>query len=283
MKRILITGKNSYVGNSFEKWLMHYPDQFHVDKISVRDDTWKVYDFSHYDVILHVAGIAHRKETNENKDLYFRVNKDLTYEIAKKAKEEGVSQFLFLSSMSVYGLEAGIINRDTIPNPKTSYGKSKLSAENLLNKLEDGNFTVTIIRPPMIYGKDCVGNYKRLAKLALKLPFFPNVKNKRSMIYIDNLSELIKLLIVDNRKGLYLPQNEEYVTTSEMVKLIAKAHNKKIMLTKFFNPFIKLLRDIQIINKVFGNLVYEKSISTYYKSYNVVDFEESIYLTESGE
>lgn len=282
MKKILITGKNSYVGNSFEKYVENYPGKYEVNKISLRDDTWMNHDFSAYDVILHVSGIAHRRETNENKNLYYKVNRDLTYEVAMKAKKEGVSQFIFVSSMSVYGIETGAINRNTTPQPKSNYGKSKLEAEELINPLKDTDFKVTVLRPPMIYGSNCKGNYVRLSKLAKKLPIFPKYCNKRSMIYIDNLSEFIRLLIDDMEDGLFFPQNDEYVITSEMVKEIAKVNGRGIRLTRIFNPLIKLF-NVSIINKVFGDLFYEQHISRYERNYVVEKFSNSIYLTESGE
>src|SRR5690606_35554866 len=148
----------------------NYPNDYHIEKISLRDDAWKEHDFSKYDVILHVAGIAHRKETKENKELYYRVNRDLTYEVAKKAKSERVSHFIFLSSLSVYGMETGIITRETVPQPKSNYGKSKLEAEELIASLSDEQFNVAILRPPMIYGKNCPGNYSKLRMLILKTP-----------------------------------------------------------------------------------------------------------------
>jgi UDP-glucose 4-epimerase len=181
--------------------------------------------------------------------------------------------------MSVYGLEYGIINKETPPRPKSNYGRSKLQAEEMIKTLESDSFIITILRPPMVYGNKCKGNYPKLAKLAKKLPVFPDIDNKRSMIYIDNLSEFIKILIDECESGLFYPQDLEYVRTSEMVRLIADAHGKKIKLTKVFNPLLKLLR-INIVNKVFGNLVYEKDLSVYKKNYQVYDFQSSIFMTE---
>ncbi len=278
MKRILITGKNSYIGTSFEKWLAKYPDKYKVESISLRDRTWKEKDFSKYDVVFHVAGIVHRKESNENRDLYFQVNRDLAYEIAKKSKKDRVKQFVFLSTMSVYGLETGIITKNTPLKPNNAYGKSKLEAEDLIKSLNDESFKVAIIRPPMVYGKGCKGNYSRLAKLAIKTPIFPDIDNERSMIYIDNLSEFVRLLIENYNNGLFLPQNKDYVNTSEMVRLIAEIHGKKIIMTKLFNPILKLL-NISIVNKVFGNLVYDKKYSQN-KEYQIFSNELSIKMTE---
>jgi len=129
IKRVLITGSNSYVGTTVEKWLMKEPDQFYVETISVRGEAWKSFDFSKFDVVFHVAGIAHIKKTKKNKDLYFKVNKDLAFEVAEKAKDSGVSQFIFMSSMIVYNSKETKITKDTIPNPDNFYGKSKLEAE----------------------------------------------------------------------------------------------------------------------------------------------------------
>jgi len=280
MKKILITGANSYIGTSFEKWVAQWPDKYLVDTVDMIDGTWKERDFSGYDVVFHVAGIAHIKETKENANIYYKVNRDLVYEVAKKAKIDGVKEFIFLSSMSIYGIEAGVITKDTLPSPKSNYGKSKLQAEELLDMLEDVSFKIAVLRPPMIYGKGCKGNYPRLAKIAIKVNFFPNIDNKRSMIYIDNLCEFIKLLIDNCSSGLFLPQNEEYVCTSEMVKIIAEANGKKIRMTKLFNPLLKLLK-AGTVNKVFGDLVYEKKKSKYSNRYSVYDFETSIRLTEN--
>jgi len=262
MKKILITGANSYIGTSFEKWLAQWPGKYSVDTVDMRDDSWKAQDFSPYDVVFHVAGIAHIKETKANRGLYYKVNRDLAFEVAKKAKDDGVRQFIFLSSMSVYGLDTGIINKETPLNPKSHYGKSKLEAEQLIDQLPDDDFTVAILRPPMVYGKGCKGNYQRLAKLAVTTPIFPDIDNKRSMIHIDNLCEFIRLLINDCANGVFYPQNKEYVRTSEMVRLIAEAHGKKVRMTKLFNPLLGLLK-VSTVNKVFGDLVYEKTLSRY--------------------
>ena len=279
MKNILITGKNSYIGTSLENWLMREPDKYKVDTVDMRDGSWKEKDFSQYDVVFHVAGIAHIKETSDNQDLYYKVNRDLAYETAQKAKDDGVEQFVFLSSMSVYGIENGVIDKNTPIKPNSAYGKSKIEAEELVNKLQDNSFTIATLRPPMVYGKGCRGNYPRLAGLALKTPIFPKVDNKRSMIYIDNLSEFVKQLIDNRSGGLFFPQNTEYVNTSEMVRLIAEAHGKRMVMTKLFNPLLRLL-NVSTVNKVFGDLVYDMRMSEYENDYRVCGFGESIIKTE---
>jgi nucleoside-diphosphate-sugar epimerase len=289
MKKILITGKNSYVGMSLEKWLENYPDGYLIDSISLRDDSWKGKDFSGYDVVFHVAGIAHVSSDPKMEEMYYKVNRDLTIETAKKAKTEGVKQFIFMSSIIVYGdssSDTRVIDRNTVPTPSNFYGNSKLQAEEGIKPLESDNYKVVVIRPPMIYGKGSKGNYPKLAKVAQKLPIFPDIENQRSMLHIDNLCEFIRLMIDNEESGIFFPQNSKYVKTSEMVKLIAEAHVKKVKLIKLFNPVLKMLGlKLGIVNKVFGNLVYEMKMSDYKENYRIRNLQESIMATEleSGE
>lgn len=259
MKKILITGAGSYIGTSFEKWVSQWPNEYDVNTISVRGDKWKNKDFTSYDVIYHVAAIVHVKESNNDK--YFKVNRDLAVEIAQKAKEEGVNQFIFLSTMGVYGKETGYIDEKTKTNPKTPYAQSKLEAEKLLKDQSDDNFIITILRPPMVYGKDCPGNYSKLAKLALKISIFPYVNNKRSMIYIDFLSEFIRIAVDRELEGVFYPQNAEYINISDLVQLIARSHGKDIKLIRGITVFIKLGTILsKTFAKVFGTYVYDKNM-----------------------
>lgn len=289
MKRILITGANSYIGSSFEEWLKKYLDDYSVDTLGTKDEEWRKKDFSGYDAVFHVAGIAHvdvKKATEETKELYYKINRDLTIEIAKKAKEEGVIQFIFMSSIIVYGDSAPIgqkkvITKETIPIPSNFYGDSKLQAEKGILPMQSEDFNVVVLRPPMIYGKGSKGNYQKLAKLAKVCPIFPDVNNERSMLHIDNLCEFVRLMIDNKEKGLFFPQNEEYVKTSGMVELIAEVHGKKIKMTRIFNPVLRVISSkIKFINKVFGNLVYDKIISEYKSHYFMRTIEESIKETE---
>jgi UDP-glucose 4-epimerase len=284
MKKILITGANSYIGTSFENYIKkNYPEDFLVDTVDMRDGSWKEKSFSDYDAIFHVAGVAHIKETKDNAEVYYKINRDLVIDVATKAKDDGVKQIVFLSSMSVYGLTKGTITKDTVPAPKSNYGKSKLQAEQELLKMEDKIFKICVLRPPMVYGNGCKGNYQTLRKLALKLPFFPYVKNERSMIYIDNLSEFVRLMIVNEESGVFFPQNEEYTNTSEMVKLIAEANGKKIHLVKGFTWALKILSLFTgLVNKAFGSLTYDKEMSEYREMYNSTCLKKSVECTEKN-
>ena len=288
-KKILITGKNSYIGASTREWLISSRQHYVVDEISVKGDDWRTRDFSSYDVVFHVAGIAHsdtKVATEDIKALYYRVNTDLAIEVAKKAKLDGVCQFIFMSSMIVYGNSVPFgmmkrITKDTLPSPDNFYGDSKWKAEIGLVALRSDNFQIAIIRPPMVYGKGSKGNYPRLARLAKKLPLFPDVENERSIIYIDNLCEFIRLVIENGDDGVFFPQNDEYVKTSELVMEIAAVHGRKVHLTGAFNPFLNILtRRGGLVRKVFGSLSYDMALSEYQVDYRVRSFKESIELAE---
>lgn len=290
MKKILITGANSYIGMSFEKYINdNYPNDYDVDTVDMIDDSWRETDFSGYDTVFHVAGIAHSdngKISAEKEKLYYAVNTDLTVETAKKAKADGVKQFIFMSSAIVYGDSAPIgkskvITKDTPVCPANCYGDSKVQAENGIRPLNDDNFRVVILRPPMIYGKGSKGNYPLLAKIAMKLPVFPYVKNERSMLYIENLCEFVRLMVENNEQGTFWPQNAEYSNTAELVKMIAESHGKNVRLVKGFVWALKIMSHATgLVNKAFGSLSYDQEMSAYEHEYRVVDLEESIRKAE---
>ncbi|SEN29602.1 UDP-glucose 4-epimerase [Terribacillus saccharophilus] len=281
MKRVLITGTQSYIGKSLKKRLDALLGKYNYQMISLRDNSWKGYSFENYDAVVHIVGIAHIKETKNNSQKYYEINRDLAYEVAKKAKSEGVKQFLFLSSMSIYGLNEGLIDENTIPSPTTHYGKSKLQAENLLLNMRNNNFKVAILRPPIVYGKNSIGNYSKLAKLAKITPLFPSIDNKRSMIFIENLITVIIDILESNREGIFHPQNSEFVSTRELVALISKLNNKKIILFPWLNFLIDSSNN-KTLTKVFGTLAYTKELSMYNEELHkrFISFEESIELTE---
>ena len=276
MKKVLITGANSYIGMAVDKWLSKDSETYHVDTLDLINPNWREHSFSDYDVIFHVAGIAHQRETKENEPLYYEVNYKLAVEVAEKAKSEGVSQFIILSSMSVYGLNVGAITKKMSPNPNTNYGKSKWLADQDIMKLQANNFLVTVLRPPMVYGKNCKGNYQLLRKLAIVSPIFPSLQNQRSMIYIDNLCDFVKLVIDKEMSGTFHPQNAEYVSTFHMVKEISKENSKKIYGIGIFNPILRVLKHrLSVFQKVFGDLTYEKDDLC-----DTVEFSTSIKETE---
>lgn len=289
MKKVLITGANSYIGTSVESYLNQWEDRYLVDTVDMIDGSWRQKNFEGYDTVFHVAGIAHAdtgKISEERKALYYKVNTQLTVETAKKAKAEGVKQFIFMSSAIVYGESAPIgktkmISQDTPVSPANCYGDSKVQAENGIMPLNDDTFKVVILRPPMIYGKGSKGNYPILSKLARKMPVFPLVKNQRSMLYVENLAEFVRLMIDNEESGIFWPQNREYSNTSEMVRMIAKAYGKRMILIPCLVWALKLMSHVTgLVNKAFGSLCYEESMSSYRCTYQKYSLEESIMMTE---
>ena len=286
MKRILITGANSYIGTSFEQYIKErFADRYTVDTVDMIDGSWRTRSFAGYDAVFHVAGIAHSdtgKISAEQEKLYRAVNTDLTVETAKKAKADGARQFIFMSSAIVYGASAPIgrekvVTEETPVAPANCYGDSKVQAENGILPLQDETFNVVVLRPPMIYGRGCKGNFPALEKFAAKWKFFPYVNNRRSMLYIGNLVEFVRLMIENGESGVFWPQNAEYGNTSELVRSIAAARGRKIYLIRGFGPALKLLAHMTgAVNKAFGNLTYDQTMSAYPTEYRRYNLNESI-------
>ena len=218
MKKVLITGAGSFVGSSVQAHLAAQPEKYEVTVLDTLDGSWREADFSRYDTVYHVAGIAHSDTGHVSEEriaFYYKINTDLAEEAARKAKSEGVRQFIFMSSAIVYGDSAPIgkeklITRETPCDPANFYGDSKVQAEKKLLLLADGSFKVVILRCPMIYGRGGKGNFPTLEKMALKLPLFPKVKNARSMLYVGNLAEFVRLMIENEESGIFWPCNREW-------------------------------------------------------------------------
>ncbi len=280
MKRVLITGAGSYIGTKVEEWLKRCPELFEVDAVDTLNNNWQKADFSKYDVVYNVAGIAHVKAKVGEGPLYYAVNRDMVIEIAKAAKEAGVKHFIHMSSMIVYKevktLAGKSIHKDTLPSPNGFYGDSKLQGENGLLALESPMFRVCILRPPMIYGPGCRGNFPKLVWLATKTPVFPAWHNKRSMLYIDNLCEFVKQVILNHVTGIVFPQNAEYADTTEIIRYYAKKYNHRIWITRLLNPFVWLTGNfVRSVGKMFSNSTYDMEMSEYPFEYRVVSLRDS--------
>lgn len=281
MKRVLITGAGSYVGESVKAYILRTTDDIVIEAVDTFEDHWKAADFSKYDVLYHVAGIAHVNADPSMEQLYYKVNCDLTIEVAKTAKKAGVKQFIFMSSQIVFhesqSLKTEVLTASTQPNPNGFYGDSKLQAENGLHELECDTFKVCILRPPMIYGPNSKGNFSRLQKLAVNTLLFPAFHNKRSMLYIDNLAEFVKQVILREMSGTFYPQNAELSDTVEIIRYFAKAVEHKLWIASWMNPFVRFgSHFLQALNKMFATYYYEPSMSKMDFEYQLVSFEESL-------
>ncbi len=279
--RILVTGKSSFIGNCFAKHAAEFGDRYHVDMISVRGDEWKKVDFSKYDCIVHAAGKAHVGYKDEDAAEYMSVNRDLTAAVAEKAKAEGVPQFIFLSSIIIYGAAAKaghtrVITADTAPDPENAYGRSKLEAEDALRKLASADFSVAILRLPMVYGRGSKGNFSLLRKYAALLPVFPALCGRRSAIYVENLAEFIRITAEDRKNGTFYPTDDVPVTTPAMLRAIRAANGKRTLLLKIFDPFVRLIGGMSVARRIFGGLEYDVSLTGNTTDYRIYTLEQGV-------
>lgn len=284
-RNILITGKTGYIGNALEKFFIAQGDR--VERLSVRRQTWQEKDFSKFDVVIHLAALVHNNTPHARLTDYFKVNYELTKNLANLVKKAGVNKFIFLSTMSVYGEEGSLtstvkINRYTKCNPTTYYGITKYKAETMLENLANNQFQVNIIRPPMVYGKNSPGNFSRLLKLSKINFIYPKISNQRSVIYIEDLVDHINQLINYDGTTLTHPQNKDYMETNQTLMLMRKFNDKKPYLLEisYFKFLNKFLNKIGIIRKVYGNLIYDKDIDSKYKFEDKrSNFEDTIFKT----
>lgn len=283
MTELLLTGASGFIGSS-----LRLPEEIHISPLSVRGDEWKRLDFSRFDAIVHAAGIAHVSPQPDMAEAYHAINCVRTLEIAEKAKKEGVGLFVFLSSIIVFGAPtpAGThapITPETQPQPESAYGQSKLDAENGLRAMETDAFRVAILRLPMVYGRGCKGNYTRLAALSHLCPLFPKFDNRRSMLYVENLSALIGRIVLDRASGTFHPRDGESRSTSEIARAIRACHGKKCVQTRLFSPALRLLGKHGIVRRAFGDQEYAPEAPDYPLDYRIFDFESAIRRTEGNE
>lgn len=285
--RVLISGKDSYIGDHIADWLLSSKDQdFAIDFLDVRNPDWHTMPFDGYDAVVHVAGIVHRKDIKDP-EIYDVVNTQLPYEVASKAKKAGVRQFIFLSTMAVYGLgkklKENYVGLDSPINLTTLYGKSKYNAELKLRKLEDSDFIVSIVRPPNVYGKGCKGGYiTGYVSILRRMPSIPDAFNhvKQSILYIDNLCEFVRLLLVNKTGGTFLPQDDTTVSAVDLMDTINQIMGLKKKKSKILGLLLKPFSFIPLIVKGYGGIAYPLSASTYFDgNYVVVPFKEAMRRT----
>ena len=240
---VLITGADGFIGDYF---VNKYNEKYVISKFSFRNDNLDKLDLKNTDTIIHLSALVHQMG-GASKEEYERVNVNQTVELAKKAKQSGVKSFIFMSSVKAYGEESDEVYTElTQCNPEDGYGKSKLKAETELHKLEDEDFHVAIVRTPIVYGYGVKANIKNLISLVDKVPVLPfvNTANKRSMVYIGNLCHLVDVLVQKTTYGVFLASDDVSVSTTELIKLIARELNKPIYLLyiPFFETALKMLK-----------------------------------------
>jgi UDP-glucose 4-epimerase len=283
MNKVLITGTSGYLGHSF---INAYKNKYKFKKFSLLKENLEDINFDGINIVLHCAALVHQKVEHSYKK-YYEINVEYPVKLAKFAKQRGVKQFVFISTISVYGEYEEKLDENTICNPISFYGKSKLEAEKELLKLNDDSFIVSIIRPPMIYGKNAPGNIDSLVKLVKKLPIIPlgKIENKRSFISIQNLCFIINEIITQEKQGIFLASDDEPLSTSRLIELIAKNLDKKIYLIKipFFESLLELLKP-SFHKRLYESLEIDNSITKEKLNLkNPYSVEDGIKLMINGE
>lgn len=284
MRNVIITGQNGYIANQTKKELE--AAGYSVQMLSLRTEAWKQVDFSDVDTVVHCAALVHKSEKEHSLKEYRAVNTELTAALAEKAKAEGVSQFVFFSTIAVYGTGSSCVREIRITSdlpcvPKRKYAITKYEAEQLLRKMEDPGFRVAILRPPFIYGKGCPGNYASLRNLVLKIGLIPRLNSKYSMIYIETLCGLVRQIVETGCGGLFLPQDLPVHSTWELAREIARCHNRRVICTRIFNPLIRLASLVASpLQKAFGSEYYEESLSDIALDYPRFSLAEAVQRTE---
>ena len=262
-KTLMITGSSGFVGSNF---INKYKEKYNIIPVCLIENRPEDLNYDGVDCILHLAALVHQmKGAPEEK--YFEINTELTKRLAETAKSNGISHFVFYSTVKVYGYDGDIYNHNFILDknseckPNDPYGKSKYEAEEILRGLEDNNFKVTYIRPPMIYGLGVKGNMINLIKLINTFPILPfnYDENKRSIVSITNLLDITKEVIDKEKIGIYIPTDGKAVSIKEIVEGIAEGLDKKIVLIKFpkfvYNLLCKVKPNIMV--RLYGSLQFD--------------------------
>lgn len=272
--KVILTGKNSYIGNKTCELLKSFGHE--AQCISVRNGIDGL-DLKGVDAVVHCAAIVHNNKENVSK--FYRVNYELTSELAELAMDSGVKHFVYLSTMAVYGDEAGEISKTTAVKPSTPYSKSKHKAEKAIMRLSSEEFKVCVLRPPMVYGEGCPGNYARLRKFAKWSFVVPDTQNVKSLLYVGNLANFICEVIEEGFKGIFNIMDGDYSSTADLVTLIGEANGKKIFKSGLLGKVLKLFLKVPTVRKAFGTLYYDETTAVKLDYYSQ---REAIYLTEGN-
>lgn len=261
MKNILLTGARGFVGSYF---YMMYQKKYNIQKFSFLTDDFNTLNCSKENVVFHLSALVHQMG-GASVEEYEQVNVIQTLELAKKAKESGVKQFVFMSTVKVYGEEIdGIYTENSVCHPEDEYGKSKLKAERELLKLESEDFIVSIVRAPIVYGYGVKANIKNLVSLVKKVLVLPfgGIENRRSMVYVGNLCHLVDVVIEQEKSGVFLASDDEPLSTTRLIELIAKELDKKVYLIKipFFEALLKLLKP-SFHKRLYGSLEVDNALT----------------------
>lgn len=284
MNKLLITGSSGFIGSYF---LQKYKANYDIATFSFLQDEFDSLSCDGVDAVLHLSALVHQMGGASEAE-YERVNVAQTLRLATKAKESGVGHFVFMSSVKVYGEESDDVYTEQTPlHPEDAYGRSKRDAEEALLKLEDENFRVSIVRTPIVYGYGVKANIASLINLVKRVRVLPfgGINNKRSMVYVGNLCHLVHEVITQKATGVFLASDDEPLSTTRLIELIADSLGKKVYLVKapFFESALKLLKP-SFHKRLYGSLEIDNSITKARLNLkNPYSIEEGISLMIHGE
>lgn len=244
--KILITGVHGFVGTNLVKALSKEHTIYGLDIISPIKDgvrftfSWDFLDkpdeIPEVDAIIHLAGKAHDTKNKSAADVYFKVNTELTKKIYDYFLKSKAKKFIFFSSVKAAAnrVEGEYVDENVVPSPKGPYGESKIAAEEYIRSKEDERIKLSketyILRPCMIHGPGNKGNLNLLYGVVKKGIPWPlgAFENKRTFTSIENLCFIIKgLLTQDVESGVYNINDDETVSTNELIDIICSAMGKK--------------------------------------------------------
>lgn len=265
MLTVAVTGANGFVGQRF---MQYKADRYRLKPISLRGvrpalsgaEGPESIDLNGVDVIVHLAGKAHDMSL-QDEQVYMNINYELTKALADHALRSGVKHFIYVSSVKVYG-EGGdeVLNENSACHPEDPYGRSKLRAEQYLQTL---NFTVSIVRPPVVYGPGVKGNIIRLLAAVDKGSMLPlgNTRNRRTMVFLDNLIELIHRIIDNRAAGIFVAGDRQPLSTDGLIRIIGDKLGKKTKLISIPRFMRKLMNMVKpgLYKRLFGSFVIDNS------------------------
>lgn len=280
---ILVTGASGYLGKSF---IQEYAKKYKILTFSLVDNQLKNINFENVSVVLHCAALVHQKK-EYSYEKYYEINTRYPVELALKAKQSGVKQFIFISTVAVYGEDYSRLDNSLSCSPVSFYGRSKLEAEKELQKLSDSGFKVVIVRPPMVYGLNAPGNMSTLINLIRKVPILPfgNINNKRNFIYIGNLCYVLNQIIETNHEGVFLVSDDKSISTTELLRLISIGLKKKVFLIRIplFETILSLVKP-SFHKRLYESLEIDNSLTKQKLNLtNPYSVEEGIKLMIRGE
>lgn len=260
MLTVAVTGANGFVGQRFMKYKT---ERYRLIPVSLRDVKPESINLKDADVVVHLAGKAHDMSL-QDEQVYMNINYELTKALANHALRSGVKHFIYVSSVKVYG-EGGdeALNENSDCHPEDPYGKSKLKAEQYLQSIQNDSFVVSIVRPPVVYGPGVKGNIIRLLAAVDKGSMLPlgNTRNRRTMVFLDNLIELIHRIIDNRAAGIFVAGDRQPLSTDGLIRIIGDKLGKKTKLISVPGFMRKLMSMVKpgLYKRLFGSFVIDNS------------------------